>query len=143
MPAWSTCPRATWHANFSFWHADLPKGMPNFQTYLLQNAKGNFYTLLLYKKFYVKLNLIVYYVLFIKIVLYFISILNVILKKSFGFWKCWSLVKNESAKRPSFYTWLVTRVFLNFPQLKQLKKIKNTWKYCDLKLQTAWIGDPR
>ena len=33
-----------------------------------------------------------------------------------------SLVKNENTKRPGYYTLLVTRVFLNFPQLKQLKQ---------------------
>ena len=25
----------------------------------------------------------------------------------------------------------VTRVFSNFPQLKQVNKKKNTWEYCD------------
>ena len=47
------------------------------------------------------------------------------------------LVKNENTKRPGFYILLVTRVFLNFPQLKQLSKMKNTCEYviflnCDL-----------
>ena len=72
---------------------------------------------------------------YIKIVLYFISVLHVILKKSvqnFCFLKLFcSLVKNENTKRPAFYTLLVTRVFSNFPQLKQLNKIKNTCEYCD------------
>ena len=35
-------------------------------------------------------------------------------------------------KRLSFYTLQVTKVFSNFPQLKQLDKIKNTCEYCDL-----------
>ena len=70
------------------------------------------------------------------------SILYVILKKSVFFIKiiyiflfflsfC-SLVRNENVKRPGFYTLQVTRVFSNFPQLKQLNKIKNTCEYCDL-----------
>ena len=58
----------------------------------------------------------------LKIVLYFISILHVILKESvwnFCFLKlvC-SLVKNENSKRPGFYTLLVRGVFSNFPHLK-------------------------
>ena len=40
-----------------------------------------------------------------------------------------SLVKNENTKRPGFYT-LRVKVFLNFPQKKQLNKIKNTCEYC-------------
>ena len=76
------------------------------------------------------------YVSYRKIILYFISILHVILKKSvrnFCFLKLFcSLVKNENTKRPGFYTLLVTRVFSNFRQLKQLNKIKNTCEYCDL-----------
>ena len=34
---------------FSIWCANVPKGVQIFQTFILQNAKGNFYTLLLYK----------------------------------------------------------------------------------------------
>ena len=34
-----------------------------------------------------------------------------------------SLIRNENIKKPSFYTLQVTRIFLNFPQLKkQLEK---------------------
>ena len=44
---------------FSFCCANVPKGMPNFQTFFLRNVKGNFYTLLLYKKFYIILDIIV------------------------------------------------------------------------------------
>ena len=74
------CQRAKWRAND-------PKGVLNFQKFDLQNAKGNFYTLLLYKKFYIILDIIVLYiwyvyVSYIKIVLYFISVLHVILKKN-------------------------------------------------------------
>ena len=69
-------------------------------------------------------------------VLYFISIPHVILKKSvrnFCFLKFFcSLIKNGNTKRPGFYMLLVTRVFLNFPQLKQLNKMKDTCEYCDL-----------
>ena len=53
------CQRAKWHANFSFWHANLPEGMLNFQTFLLRNAKGNFHTLMVYKKFCIILDIIV------------------------------------------------------------------------------------
>ena len=74
----------------------VPKGVPTSQTLLLRNAKGNFHTLLLYKKFYIILNIIVIsyvyhsyiivisyvYVSYVKIVLYFTSVLHVILKKS-------------------------------------------------------------
>ena len=42
-----------------------------------------------------------------------------------------SLVRNENLKRPGFNTLQVTRIFPNFPQLKQLNKIKNTYKYYD------------
>ena len=75
-------------------------------------------------------------------------ILHVILKKSvqnIGFLKLFcSLVKNENTKRPGFYTLLVKRVFSNFPQLKQLNKIKNTCEYYDLlDLGSARIGDLR
>ena len=93
-------------ANVSIWCANVPnrvpifqrvpKGVPTSQTLLLRNAKGNFHTLLLYKKFYIILNIIVIsyvyhsyiivisyvYVSYVKIVLYFISILHVILKKN-------------------------------------------------------------
>ena len=54
-----TCQR---RANFSFWRANEPKGVLNFQTFLLRNAKGNFYTLLLYKKFYIILDNIVIHI---------------------------------------------------------------------------------
>ena len=47
------CQRAKRRANFSTRRANVPKSMPIFQTFLLRNAKGNFYTLLLYKKFYI------------------------------------------------------------------------------------------
>ena len=71
----------------------------------------------------------------IKIVLYFIYILHAILKKSlsnFSFLNFCSLIKNENIKRLGFYTLHITRVFSYFQQLKQLNKIKNTCKYCDL-----------
>ena len=37
----------------------MPKGELHFQTFLLRNARGCFYTLLLYKKFYIILDIIV------------------------------------------------------------------------------------
>ena len=60
------------------------------------------------------------------IILHFYSILHVILKKLF----C-SLDKNQNTKRPGFYTLQVIRVFLSFPQLKQLRKMKIKKLYCD------------
>ena len=59
------------------------------------------------------------------------SILNVILKKSVFFIKI-IYIFLFLIKRPGFYTLQVTRVFSNFPQLKQPNKIKNTCEYCDL-----------
>ena len=70
------------------------------------------------------------YVSYIKIVLYLISALHVILKKSvwsFYFLKLFcSLVRSETIKRPGFYTLQVKRIFLSFPHLKQINKFKNT-----------------
>ena len=140
-----TCQMA---CQFPFWHANVPKGVPIFQTFFLQNAKGNFYNLLLHEKVYIILDIIVMhmivYVSYIKTALYFISILHVILKKSVEFSKLFcSLDENENTKRPGFYTLLVTRVFSNFLQLKQLNKTNNAFEYCDLlELWSAWIGDP-
>ena len=81
------CQRAKWRGNFLFRRGNVLKYVLDFQTFLLRNAKGNFYTLLLYKKFYIILDIIVIdminiYEWYIKIVLYFISILHVILKKN-------------------------------------------------------------
>ena len=112
----------------------MPKGVLNFQTFLLQNAKGNFYTLLLYEKFYIILDIIVIHKIYICMV-HKNCILYVILKKRVQNFCClklfYSLVKNQHTKRPGFYTLPVTRVS-NFPQLKQLTKIKNACEYCDL-----------
>ena len=62
------CQRAKWHVSFSFWCANVSKGVFNFQTFLLRNARGNFYTLLLYKKFYTILDIIVIHMICIYIV---------------------------------------------------------------------------
>ena len=100
------CQCAKRHASFLSWHANVLKGMPNFQTFLLWNAKGN--------------------VLGIKIVLCFISILHVILKKSvqnFCFLKLFcSLIKNENTKRPGFYT--SNKDCLRFSSTKTTKQKK-------------------
>ena len=48
--------------------ANVSTGVPIFQTFLLQDAKGNFYTLLLYKKFYIILDIIVINIICICIV---------------------------------------------------------------------------
>ena len=115
--------------------------MSNFQTFLLCNAKGNFYTLILYEIFYIILDIIVIHIIGKCVVhknciiLHFYTLCYIKEKcaEFFCFLKLFcSLVKNENTKRPGFYTLLVTRVFSNFPQLKQLNKIKNTCEYWDL-----------
>ena len=59
---YSTCQRAKWRANFLTWRANVPKRMPTFQAFLLRNARGNFCTLLLYKKFSIILDIIVIHI---------------------------------------------------------------------------------
>ena len=46
----------------------VPKRVSIFQTFLLQYAKGNFYSLLLYKKLYILLDIIVIHTICISIV---------------------------------------------------------------------------
>ena len=90
------------------------------------NTQGDCYTLLIY-------IIVIHDVLYIRIVLYFISIYHIILNKcvwNFCFLELFcSSIRNENIKRPGFYTLQVTRVFSNFPQLKQLNKTKNTCEY--------------
>ena len=136
--------------------------MPNFQTFLLQNAKGNFYILSLYKKSYIILDIIVIHMICTCMCIciwygsYIIHknciILNFynscrIKEKCVEFWflkNFLCLVKNENTKRPGFCTVLVTGVFSNSIQPEQLNKIKNTCEYCDLLvLWFTWIGNPR
>ena len=92
--------------------ANVLKGMPNFQTFFLRKAKENFYTLLLYKKFYIILDIIVVHLIcvcFIHkncIILHFYTSCH-IKEKCAGFLvfeKLCSLVKNENTERPGFYT---------------------------------------
>ena len=45
-------PTSHFHVPMSQKTCQRAKGVPIFQTVLLQNATGNFYTLLLYKNFY-------------------------------------------------------------------------------------------
>ena len=123
-----TCKRDIWCASVSTWCVKLPKGVPIGQTFLLQNAVGIFYTLLLYKNSTLYLILQLYvshvYVLYKKNLLYFISTLHVILKEIvefFFFINCFlfcCLVTNENIKSSGFYTLQVTRAFENFPYLK-------------------------
>ena len=65
------CQRGKRHANFLFLRANVPKGVPIFQTFFLRNAKGNFFTLLFYKKFYIILDVIVIHMISICIVQHF------------------------------------------------------------------------
>ena len=62
--AWFTCQRAYVSTcqkrdKFSYLRVNVPKGLPICQTFLLRNVKGNFYTILLYEKFYILLDIIV------------------------------------------------------------------------------------
>ena len=106
-----------------------------FKRSLYKMLGWNFYTLLLYKKFYFKpisqLCISYVYVSYIKTILYFISILHVILHKSgwsFSFlsFYFYFLLFNEewNIKGLGFYTLQITKIFSNFPQLKQLKKYR-------------------
>ena len=92
VPAWSTCPQSS-----------VPNGVPNFQIFFLRNAKGNFYILLLYKKFCIILDIIVVHMICICfihkncIMLHFYTSCH-IKEKCAGFLffeKLCSLVKNE------------------------------------------------
>ena len=108
------CQRAKRRANFSTWRANVPKSVPVFQTFLLRNAKGNFYILLLYKKLYIILDIILIHVMCVCIVhinciiLYFLKLF------------C-SLNRNGNIKTPNFYKLQVTReycIFLNYDLLE-------------------------
>ena len=94
------------------WRANVLKGMPNFQTFFLENAKENFYTLLLHKKFYIILDIIVVQLICICfihkncIILHFYNSCHIKEKFAgfFVFEKLCSLVKNENTERPGLYT---------------------------------------
>ena len=121
------CQRAKKRANFS----NIPL------------KKGKFYTLLLYKRFYIILDIIVTHVICVCIVYKNYIIFHLytschVKEKCVEFFYFYYLlrfcflVRNESIKRPFFLYVTNKGVFSNFPQLKQLNKIKNTCKYCDL-----------
>ena len=134
--------------------------MQIFQTFLLRNGKGNPYTLLLYKKLYIILDIIVIHIICICIIdknciiLHFYTSYHIkenvwgTFHFSFFFLFC-SLVRDANLKRPDFFfTLQVTRFFPNLSQIKQLNKqlnkTKNTCEYWDLlELLSAWVGDPR
>ena len=109
--------------------ANVPYGVPMFQLdvpkvpilkhFLLRNSKRNFYTLL-YKKCYIIRDIIVIHIMCICIAHKNCIIFHVWI---FFFFIC-SLVRNENIR--------FSRVSSNFPQLKQLIKIKNTCEYYDL-----------
>ena len=139
------CQSAMQRANALTWHANVPNGVPAFQTFLSRNGKWNFYTFLYY---YIK-KLTFVYVSYMIVALYFISILHAILKKSmwnfsFFFFSFWLFSSKWKHRNTWFLNAKVTGVFANFPQIKYLKKIKNTCEYCDLfELWSPWVGDPR
>ena len=62
------CQRAKRRANFSTGRVIMPKSLPIAQTFLLRNVKWNFYTLLLYEKFYFILDIIITQIMCICIV---------------------------------------------------------------------------
>ena len=72
VSTWSTCQRNCVPAWFTYYsaclRANVPKRVSIFQTFLLQDAKGNFYSLLLYKKLYILLDIIVIHIICISIV---------------------------------------------------------------------------
>ena len=55
----TACQRSKQSASFSVWCSNVPKGVPPFQTFLLRNTKGSFFTLLLHEKLYIILDIIV------------------------------------------------------------------------------------
>ena len=80
-----TCQRTKRRANLSNWRVNMPKNVPIFQTSLLWNARGNFYTSFLYKRFYIMLDITPIHMCICiahKNLLYFISVLHSILKES-------------------------------------------------------------
>ena len=108
------CANSIRRANVSTWRVSVPNGVPIFQTFLLRNAKGNFYTLLLYKKFCIILDIIIIHIHIMCLCVVNVNCVILYLLKHF----C-SVDRNGNIKRPGFFTLQVTRVFSNFPQLKQ------------------------
>ena len=113
-------------ASVSIWRAKVPKGKPIFQRFfILRNAKGKFYNLLLCKKFCIILDIIVIHMICICIkhinciILHFYTSCHIKEKWVefffFLFFSFCSLVRNKNVKRPGFYTSHVTRFFSNFP----------------------------
>ena len=111
---------------------------------LTECAKGNFYTLLLYEKFYIILAIIVTHMMCICIahknciILHFYTSCHIKEKSAeFCFLKLFcSSVKNENTKKNWFLYITSNKSFLEIPQLKQriryTCKYCNTCKYCDL-----------
>ena len=123
--SWFTCQHAITRANVSTWCAKVPNRVPIIELGVspCQSAFSKHSSL---RYYYIK-NSIIYvilqlcisyvYVLYIKIALYFISILHFILKRNaefFFFIIFFSLVRNENRKRPAFHTLQISRVFSNF-----------------------------
>ena len=131
VPAWFTCqracmPRCQKRAKFSLLCANVRQGVAMFQLGMptcqtacqffnsacqrakehanFLNAKGNLYTLLLYKIFYIILDIILIHVMYVFIV--HISCIILYFLKLF----C-SLDRNGNIKTPGFYTIQVTREY--------------------------------
>ena len=161
VPAYSTCQRTKCMPTSQFYmptcqcankRANVPKGMLIFQTFSLQNAKGNLYTLLLYKKFYIILDIIVIHMICVFIIhknyILHIYISSHVKEKwaEFSFFETLFFIKKWKYKK----TWLlfVTRNkgFVEFFSAKTTKQIerKNMCEYCNLlELWYAWIGHLR
>ena len=107
-------------ANISTWRDNVRKVVP-FQTVLLQNAKGNCHTLLLYEKFYILLDIIAIHTICICIVhknyvvLHFYTSCRIEVCGIFVFWNCFILQLKNSIKKWSFRfgsKFIVERKFL-------------------------------
>ena len=116
-----------WHTACLIYQLGVPmcQKHANFPIFLLQNAKGNFNTLFLHKKFYIILD-IIGYIYKNCIILHFYTSCHIKEKcaQFLFFLKLFcSLVKNENTKRPGFYILLVTR-FFKFSSAKTNKQNK-------------------
>ena len=134
VPGWFTCQK---RANFSFLLANVPIKVATCQmtcqffSSVCQRAKrhANFSNIYLTKCF----EKFLYFIIIWKIQHF---TWNHSYRYHMYMYLFCFLVRNYNIKRPGFYTLQVARVFSNFPQLKQLSKIKNTYVWI---LRSSWI----
>ena len=137
----------------STWRANMTEGVQIFQAILLRNAEGNFYTLLLYESIlhYTWYHSYTYHMCICMvhkncIILH--SYISSHIKEKWGIFLfmffSFLLFHQKWKYKKTWFLYVKSRVFSNFPQLKQLGKISNTCEYSDLlEFQSAWVGDPR